>query len=98
MFKESQKAAQAEEHPTLTVLVIDDDENIIELVKLGLKYEGFQVEPTYTGADGLAAAQRLNPHLIILDLLLPDKSGLDVCNQLRSNPTTRNIPILMLTA
>ncbi|HVB74082.1 MAG TPA: response regulator transcription factor [Ktedonobacteraceae bacterium] len=98
MFQESQIPAQAEDQPTLSVLVIDDDENIIELIKLGLKYEGFQVESTSTGADGLAVAQRLNPAMIVLDLLLPDVDGLEVCNRLRSNPTTRDIPILMLTA
>ncbi|GAC1566367.1 MAG: response regulator transcription factor [Ktedonobacteraceae bacterium] len=98
MFEESQTPVQAEEQPTLTVLVIDDDENIIDLIKLGLKYEGFQVESTSTGSGGLAAAQRLNPALVVLDLLLPDVDGLEVCNRLRSNPTTRDIPILMLTA
>lgn len=98
MHQESQTPAQTKEQPELTVLVIDDDENIIELIKLGLKYEGFRVESTSTGPDGLAAAQRLNPNLIILDLMLPEMDGLEVCNRLRANPTTRDIPILMLTA
>lgn len=98
MHQESQTPAQSKEQPELTVLVIDDDENIIELIKLGLKYEGFRVESTSTGPDGLAAAQRLNPNLIILDLMLPEMDGLEVCNRLRANPTTRDIPILMLTA
>src|SRR5207248_7837971 len=98
MHQESQTPAQTEEQPESTVLVIDDDENIIELIKLGLKYEGFQVESTSTGPEGLAAAQRLNPNLIILDLMLPEMDGLEVCNRLRANPTTRDIPILMLTA
>src|SRR5579863_720409 len=98
MYQEPHVAAQPEERPPITVLVIDDDNNIIELIKLGFKYEGFQVESTDTGADALAAAQRLNPALIILDLMLPDLDGLEVCNRLRSNPTTRDIPILMLTA
>lgn len=98
MYQESHVPTQAEEHPSSTMLVIDDDDNIIQLIKLGLKYEGFQVESTATGSDALAAAQRLNPALIILDILLPDLDGLEVCNRLRSNPTTRNIPILMLTA
>lgn len=98
MHQESQTPAQKGEQPELTVLVIDDDENIIELIKLGLKYEGFQVESTSTGLDGLAAAQRLNPDLIILDLMLPEMDGLEVARRLRENPTTRDIPILMLTA
>ena len=98
MHQESQKPAQMGEQPESTVLVIDDDENIIELIKLGLKYEGFQVESTSSGLDGLAASQRLNPDLIILDLMLPEIDGLEVARRLRENPTTRDIPILMLTA
>src|ERR1700680_831225 len=98
MNQDSQVSASSEERPPSTVLVIDDDNNITELIRLGLKYEGFQVESSDTGSDGLVAAQRLNPALIILDILLPDLDGLEVCNRLRSNPTTRDIPVLMLTA
>ena len=98
MHQESQKPAQMGEQPESTVLVIDDDENIIELIKLGLKYEGFQVEAAADGPEGLAAAQRIIPDLIILDLMLPSMDGLEVCRRLRSNPTTRDVPILMLTA
>ena len=82
----------------LTVLVIDDQENIIEFIKLGLKYEGFLVESAMDGPQGLDTAQRLNPDLIILDLMLPGMDGLEVCRRLRKNPTTQDIPILMLTA
>jgi DNA-binding response OmpR family regulator len=87
-----------ENQPVLTVLVIDDEENIIEFIKLGLKYEGFAVESATDGSQGLAAAQRVNPDLIILDLMLPVMDGLEVCRRLRANPTTRDIPVLMLTA
>ena len=98
MSQNSQVPASSEEQPPTTILVVDDDSNITELIRLGLKYEGFQVESSETGADGLVAAQRFNPALIILDILLPDLDGLEVCNRLRSNPTTRDIPILMLTS
>lgn len=98
MDQEFRVLLKPEEDAPTTVLIIDDDDNVIEFVKLGLKYEGFQVVSTETGSEGLAAAQRLNPALIILDILLPDVSGLEVCNQLRSNPTTSDIPIIMLTA
>jgi two-component system, OmpR family, response regulator MprA len=87
-----------ENQPQLKVLVIDDEENIIELIKLGLKYEGFQVESASDGSEGLAAAQRIDPNVIILDLMLPGMDGLEVMRQLRMNPTTRDIPVLMLTA
>lgn len=98
MMIETNTPTNRESQPTLKVLVIDDEENIIELIKLGLKYEGFQVESASDGPEGLAAAQRIDPNVIILDLVLPGMDGLEVCRQLRINPTTRDIPILMLTA
>lgn len=97
-MQESNIAKNQESSPTLTVLVIDDQENIIEFIKLGLKYEGFRVESAADGLQGLATAQRVNPDLIILDLMLPGIDGLEVCRRLRDNPTTQDIPILMLTA
>jgi len=87
-----------EKQPPQTVLVIDDEGNIIEVVRLGLKYEGFHVEAASNGEQGITAAQRINPAIIILDLGLPDIDGVEVCQRLRANPTTRDIPILMLTA
>src|SRR3984893_19176553 len=81
------------------VLVIDDEENIIEFIRLGLRYEGFQVESASQGEQGVSAAQRINPDLIILDVMMPPGiDGLEVCRRLRSNPTTADMPILMLTA
>jgi len=84
----------------LKVLVIEDEENIIELIKLGLRYEGFQVEAVSDGQEGLSTAQRISPDIIILDLGLPPGSidGLEVCRRLRINPTTQDVPVLMLTA
>lgn len=96
-----QNEATLEEQPAapLTVLVIEDDENIVELIKLGLRYENFQVEAVDDGLEGISAAQRLNPAAVVLDLGLPgDLDGLEVCRRLRQNPTTQDIPILMLTA
>ena len=69
MNQNSQVPAQSEEQAPITVLVVDDDNNITELIRLGLRYEGFQVESSETGTDGLVAAQRLDPALIILDIL-----------------------------
>jgi DNA-binding response OmpR family regulator len=95
MYQESQVAMQPEEQAPIPVLVIDDDGNIVELIRLGLKYEGFQVESCDTGAEGLAAAQRLNPALIVLDIMLPGMSGLEVCRTLRAESA---VPIILLTA
>ena len=97
MDQYSQLQAQ-QTNNTAPVLVIDDEESIIDLIKLGLKYEGFEVVAASEGEEGIAAAQRTNPVFIILDWMLPDMDGLEVCRLLRSNPTTRDIPILLLTA
>jgi two-component system, OmpR family, response regulator MprA len=98
MQQEVNSRANEDDQSLLTVLVIDDAENIVEFIKLGLKYEGFEVEVAANGPDGLVAAQRIDPDLVILDLMLPGMDGLEVCRQLRSNPITRDVPILMLTA
>src|SRR5438270_2234380 len=99
MYQEANTQANSDKQPLSKVLVIDDEENIIEFIKLGLRYEGFQVDSAPDGPQGVAAAQRINPDLIILDWMLPGgMDGLDVCRRLRTNPTTGNIPVLMLTA
>jgi len=98
MDQNSQIQAKQTNQATAPVLVIDDEESIIDLIKLGLKYEGFEVVAASDGEDGIAAAQRTNPSFIILDWMLPDMDGLEVCRRLRSNPTTHDIPILLLTA
>ena len=89
---------QQEKQPPLKILVIDDEANIIEFIRLGLRYEGFQVESASNGEQGVTIAQRLDPDLIILDVMMPGIDGLEVCRRLRSNPTTQDVPILMLTA
>ncbi len=88
-----------EKQPSLKVLVVDDEDNIIELIRLGLRYEGFQVEVASDGEQGITLAQRINPDLVILDIMMPPGiDGLEVARRLRNNPTTRDVPILMLTA
>ena len=98
MDQNSQIQPQQTNQTTAPVLVIDDEESIIDLIKLGLKYEGFEVVAASDGEEGIASAQRTNPMFIILDWMLPDMDGLEVCRRLRSNPTTHDIPILLLTA
>ncbi len=98
MAYQAQEPTQTAHQPAARVLVIDDEAHLIELISLGLKYEGFEVEAAATGEEGIAAAQRCQPVAIILDWMLPDLDGLEVCRRLRSNPTTRELPILLLTA
>ncbi len=92
------QANQENQHKQLKVLVVDDEDNIIELIRLGLRYEGFQVEVASDGEQGIALAQRIDPDLVILDVMMPGIDGIEVCRRLRSNPTTRDVPVLMLTA
>ena len=81
-----------------TVLVVDDEEDILELVKYNLEKEGYTVVGVTTGEDALAAARRKVPDVLVLDLMLPGVDGLEVCRRLKADETTRHIPIIMLTA
>jgi len=80
------------------ILVVDDEEDILELVQYNLEKEGFRVSTVGSGEEALLVARRENPNLIVLDLMLPGLSGLDVCKLLKSDDPTRQIPIIMLTA
>jgi two-component system alkaline phosphatase synthesis response regulator PhoP len=80
------------------VLVVDDERDILELVKYNLDKEGYQVTVVATGEDALLAARSKLPDIIILDLMLPGVDGLEVCRRLKADPKTRSIPIVMLTA
>jgi len=77
------------------ILVIDDEESMIELIGMGLQYEGFEVLSANTAKSGLQALQAHAPHLLILDCMLPDVDGIAVCQTIR---LTSSVPILMLTA
>jgi len=77
------------------ILVVDDEPNIIELAKLYLERDGYQVEGVGTGQDALSRLSSFNPDLIVLDLMLPDIDGFEVCRQIRAKS---DVPILMLTA
>ncbi len=81
-----------------TLLVVDDEQSIIDFIRLGMRYEGYRVEHAGDGYHALDLASRLRPDLIILDVMLPGIDGLEVCQRLRTSEATANIPILMLTA
>ena len=77
------------------ILIVDDDENIAELISLYLLKECFATEIAYTGKDALALTATFNPDLILLDIMLPDIDGYEVCTEVRK---TRQTPIIMLSA
>ena len=80
------------------VLVVDDEEDLLELVRYNLTKEGYQVECVASGELALKAARRQPPDLIVLDLMLPAVDGLEVCRRLKAEGRTRGVPIIMLTA
>ena len=81
------------------ILIIEDEEPISELIKLTLESGGFSnIITAFDGETGLAAARAQLPDLILLDLMLPGIDGLSVCRRLKHDDTTKNIPVIMLTA
>lgn len=81
-----------------TLFLIEDEKNIAELIRFNLEKEGFQVLSTSRGIEGLEQVQKSKPDLLILDLMLPEIDGLEICKTLKQNPRTYSIPIIMLTA
>jgi len=81
------------------ILIVDDEQDLVATLKFNLQREGYQVVSAYNGTDALArASQDPRPDLIVLDLMLPDLMGTEVCRRLRADPKTRSTPIIMLTA
>jgi phosphate regulon transcriptional regulator PhoB len=80
------------------ILIVEDDPDILELVQYNLQRKGFQVLSSSNGENGLKLAKERVPDLIVLDLMLPGMGGLTVCQQLKEDPRTKDIPVVMLTA
>jgi phosphate regulon transcriptional regulator PhoB len=80
------------------ILIIEDDRDIVELVRYNLANEGFQVSAASDGSTGLATVKKSAPDLLLLDLMLPKLSGLEICKEIRRDPALNRLPILMLTA
>lgn len=80
------------------ILVVEDEVDLAELVAFNLRGEGHQVAVVHDGATALAEIQRNPPDLVVLDVMLPDISGIEVCRRLRRKPETIRLPVIMLTA
>ena len=80
------------------VLIVEDEKDILQLVKLYLEKEGYRIVTASTGSEGLAQVRTEKPDLVVLDLMLPEIDGLEICKRLRSSPDTAMLPIIMLTA
>ena len=77
------------------ILVVDDEEKLVQVIKSFLEHSGFAVYEAYNGIQALEVFNKVSPSLIILDLMLPDISGEEICKRLREKS---NVPIIMLTA
>ncbi|TVQ99862.1 MAG: DNA-binding response regulator [Spirochaetaceae bacterium] len=80
------------------ILIVDDEPNIIELIRMNLPTGEFEVLPAWDGNTALEVARSEQPHLILLDIMLPDLDGFEVLRILRADPITEHIPVLLLTA
>jgi DNA-binding response OmpR family regulator len=79
-------------------LIVDDDPELSRMIGFSLEKSGFEVVTANNGKDGLQQADEARPDLIVLDVMMPDMSGIEVCQKLRDRPVTRNVPIIMLSA
>ena len=81
-----------------SILVIDDEIDFVDAVKMRLEASGFSVIGAHNGEDGLKAARRETPNLILLDLVMPKINGFETLSQLKSDPATSIIPVIVITA
>ena len=82
----------------MDVIVVEDDEDILELISYNLRREGFNVVGYLSGEEGLARIKNDAPDIVLLDLMLPGVDGLEVCKMIKSEPVTRSIPVIMISA
>lgn len=80
------------------VLIVDDDPSIVEVLKIRLKASGFDPISAANGKEGLKKASEEHPELIILDVIMPEMNGFETCQNLKKDPKTRDIPVIMLTS
>ena len=80
------------------ILVVEDEADLAELVAINLRGAGHDVTIAHDGSTAMAELQRAQPDLLVLDVMLPDMSGLEICRRLRRNPQTVRLPVVMLTA
>jgi DNA-binding response OmpR family regulator len=85
-------------HAPKKIVIVEDEADIAQLVKLYLEKEGFRTATAKTGAEGLKLIRTDHPDMVILDLMLPEMDGLEVCKKIRNAPDTAMLPVLMLTS
>ena len=82
----------------ISVLIIDDEEYLLEMLKDNLNIDGFEVHQTANGREGIDIARRIKPDVILLDRIMPEMDGMQVLSELKRDEQTKHIPVFMLTA
>ena len=80
------------------ILVVDDDPSIVKLVKSILEHEGFEISTASDGLDAMVQVKEVKPDLIVLDIMMPELNGYDVCHKIKFDSPYKDIPILLLTS
>jgi two-component system, OmpR family, phosphate regulon response regulator PhoB len=80
------------------VLIVDDEKDLVTLLDFNLRQAGYETGTALTGGEALSQVRRRVPDLVLLDLMLPDLSGTEVCRQIKGDPRTSHVPVVMLTA
>ena len=96
--KPGNPAASREPEGTVRVLVVDDDPAMCKLLSIMLEPKGFSVREAYSGVRALAVTRRELPDVVLLDIIMPDMDGFDVCRELKLDAKTKDIPIIFVTA
>jgi two-component system OmpR family response regulator len=96
LLKEKPQVSQNDQSTTQRILVVDDENSISELIATSLRFVGFDVRTAATGSQALTIAEEFKPHALILDVMLPDQDGFEVCRQLRQDG--HSVGVLFLTA
>lgn len=81
-----------------TILIIEDEQQLVELLRFRLEANGYQVEAAFDGQEGMEKINKLKPDLVILDVMMPKLHGYEVCRLAKENKETKDIPIVILTA
>jgi two-component system, OmpR family, alkaline phosphatase synthesis response regulator PhoP len=81
-----------------TILVVDDEQDLLDLIEYNLKKEGYDVLKAENGVEGIRVAKDQRPNLLLLDIMMPKMDGIQTCEQMRSDPDLKHIPIIFLTA
>src|SRR5262245_12016638 len=80
------------------ILVVDDEPDVVELISFNLRASGYEVLDAYNGLESLLKARRFQPDLVVLDVMMEGMDGLSVCEILRTQPSTKSIPVIIVTA